>query len=96
MNKEKTLLVITPPDDKMLRDCVFNILVAETGEHLASHFCSSAGFAYDDLYNTRNERKKELVKRFGELEVKFINKTSITEDELIKRNKIWYEGLEKN
>ena len=43
----KTLLVITP-GQKVQRDAVFNILVAETGDHLASHICSNAGYAYGD------------------------------------------------
>lgn len=95
MSKEKTLLVIAP-DSNVMRDCVFNILVAETGEHLASHFCSHSGFAYNDLYGTRTKRKEEWANRFGELEVKFIDETDITEDELVKRNKAWYAEVEKN
>lgn len=90
--ENKTLLVIAPSEG---RDCVFNILVAETGEHLASHFCSNQMFAYGDLYATREERKEEWGKRFGELEVKYLNETGITEEQLLARNKDWYEKQPK-
>lgn len=89
--KNKTLLVIVPNEG---RDCVYNILNAETGEGLASHFCSSAGFAYGDLYGTRKERKEEWTKRFGELEVKFIGETDLTEEVLIERNQKWFKEHE--
>ncbi len=48
-----------------------------------------------DLYEDRPERKEEWKKRFGEIEVKFIDDTDITQDELLKRNKTWYEALDK-
>lgn len=89
--KKKTLLVIAPGQD-VQRDAVFNILVAETGEHLASHFCSCAGFAYGDLYANRPERIKDWMERFGELDVKYIDQTDISEKELVERNHKWYES----
>lgn len=91
----KTLLVIAPGNNVQWGDRVFNILVAETGEHLASHLCSGPGFAYGDLYGDRKERKEKWIERFGELEVKFINETDISEDVLVERNKRWYESLPK-
>lgn len=90
--ENKTLLVIAPSQG---RDCVFNLLVAETGEHLASHFCSSEGFAYGDLYATRKERIEEWTKRFGEFEVKYLNETGITEEQLLERNKDWFSKQPK-
>lgn len=90
MEKQKTLLVISPGRD-VIHDAVFNLLVAETGEHLASHLCSNYSFAYADLYAGRPERVKEWTERFGELEVKYIDETDITDEELRKRNKEWYE-----
>lgn len=89
----KTLLVITPKKETT-QDCVFHILVAETGEHLASHFCSNGSFAYGDLYAHRPERIKEWTKRFGELEVKYLEETDITQETLIQRNKEWGEKQE--
>lgn len=89
--KNKTLLVIVP--NKGI-DCVYHILNAETGEALASHFCSSARFAYGDLYGTREERKEKWAERFGELEVKFIGETDLTEETLIERNKKWFSEYE--
>lgn len=90
----KTLLVIAPGTD-IIQDCVFNLLVAETGEHLASHLCSHYLYARNDLYEGRPERIEELTKRFGEIEVKFIDETDISGDELLSRNKKWYESLPK-
>lgn len=90
----KTLLVIAPGTD-VRQDCVFNLLVAETGEHLASHLCSHYGYAKSDLYEGRPERIKEFTERFGEIEVKYIDETDISEDELLSRNKKWFESLPK-
>ena len=90
----KTLLVITPGRTQVT-DAAFNIVVAETGEGLASHYCSNYLFAIGDLYEDRPERKEEWTKRFGEIEVKFIDETDITNDELIKRNHKWYEEYKK-
>jgi hypothetical protein len=90
--EKKTLLVITPGRD-VQTDSVFHILVAQTGEHLASHLCSHSGFAYGDLYARRPERIKDWTERFGEIEVKYIDETDITEDELVARNKKWYAEL---
>ena len=90
---DKTLLVIAPGRNEVRGDAVYSILVAETGEALASHVCSSSGFAMGDLYERREERKEEWGKRFGEIEVKFINETDITSEELIKRNHEWHASL---
>ena len=92
--KNKTLLVIVPGRD-VRQDAIFNLLVAETGEHLASHFCSCAGFAYGDLYAHRPERIEEWTKRFGELDVKYIDQTDISEEQLLVRNQKWYAELPK-
>jgi len=86
----KTLLVITPSRNTT-HDCICHILVADTGEHLASHFCSNGSFAYGDLYAHRPERIKEWTKRFGELEVKYLEETNITQETLLQRNKEWGE-----
>ncbi len=84
-----TLLVIAPGKG-IMHDCLFNLLVAERGEHLASHICSNSGFAYGDLYKNLPERISEFKERFGEVEVKYINETNITEEELLFRNHSFY------
>lgn len=91
----KTLLVITPGKNHEYDPIgyLFHILVAETGENLASHFCSNYTFAWGDLYQHRPERIEEWKKRFGEFEVKYIDETEITENELIERNKTWFNSL---
>ncbi len=87
---EKTTLIIYPESG----DTVYN-LVADTGEHLASHMCSSWHFAEGDLEANRPERQKEWKEKFGEYEVKFLSETDISEEELLRRNKVWYESLPK-
>jgi len=95
MEKGKVLLVITPGRKSRKKNCVFHILVAETGEHLASHFSTDPVFAYGDLYLTRENRIKEWKERFGDFEVKYIDETDLKEEELRERNKKWADSLPK-
>ena len=88
----KTLLVITP-NKNTSHDATFHLLVAETGEHLASHYCSHGGFADYDLYESRAERIAEYAKRFGKVEVKFLEDTNISKKELQDRNHKWFEEM---
>ena len=92
---EKTLLVIAPSRNMEDRDLPYFLIVPETGEVLASHFCSNYLFAYGDLYGNRPERIESCTERFGEHEVKFIDETEIPEEELIRRNKLWWEEKTK-
>lgn len=62
-------------------------LVLDDGELLATHFCSSSGFAKGDLEAERPERQDEWKKRFGEYEVLFIGEDDMTRDKLIELNK---------
>ena len=55
----------------------FGIYVAETGECLATHFCSNFGYAWNDLYARRPERIVKWKSRFKDFEVKFIDETDI-------------------
>lgn len=93
---QQTLLVIAPARKDGMVDTQFHLLVAETGEHLASHICSHYGFAYGDLYGDRPERIEEWTERFGETEVKFIDDTDLSEEELLKRNKEWWLSIQKD
>lgn len=90
--KDKTLLVIAPGNDTPYGDKQYNLLVAGTGELIATHVCSCSGYAYHDLYDRQTERKADIAKRFGEVDVKFINEAGITEEEMQRRNKEWYHG----
>ena len=88
----KTLLVITPKSTTN-KDSYFYLLVAETGECLACHICTNAAFAPGDLYFDRHDRMEEFKRRFGEIEVKFIDEVvGLTEDTMIKRNKEWFNN----
>ena len=64
-------------------------LIAETGEYLASHWCSSKYFAKGDLYERRPERIEEFTKRFGEIELLYLGEDDMTVDKLINLNKKW-------
>ena len=90
MENKKTLLVIVSGEQNDWGQH-FGLLNSETGEYLASHICSHAGFAYSDLYGNRKERIKEYSERFGEVEVKFLEDSGIPEDELINKNKEFYK-----
>lgn len=89
---EKTLLVITPGHEQMT-DSPFHLLVAETGQHLASHFCSNWTYAKNDLYGARPERQEKYKELFGEVEIRFLDETDITIEELKRRNEEWYASL---
>jgi len=84
--ENKTLLVIVPGQSAAYRDQVYYLVVAETGECLASHICSSSPYAMGDLYSNRPERIKSFGERFGEVEVKYIDETDINEEDLFERN----------
>ncbi len=69
------------------------VLIREDGVFLAEHFCSSAFYAPGDLYLHRPERQpffeeKEIT------EFVWLKDSGISEDELLKRNKAWYELAE--
>lgn len=64
-------------------------LIAETGEGLASHFCSCKYFAKGDLYERRPERIEEFTKRFGNIEVLYLGEDNMTVDKLIDLNEKW-------
>lgn len=96
IEERKTLLVIAPGRDATIRNAGFNLLVAETGEHLASHFCSNYGFAPSDLYYGRPERIEQFKERFGEVEIMFIDETDIPEIGLVRRNEAWYNEAKRN
>ena len=76
------------------KDGVFD-LIAEDGEHLASHYCSGASYAEGDLYKNRPERKKKFDKK-GITEFVWLEDSGITNEELLKRNKEWYKKSQKN
>jgi len=85
---EKKLLIIYPSKELKTHMYIQYVLVIpETGEILFTHMCSNSFFAYGDLYGHRLERKKELMHRFGEIEIKFIDETILNETELIDKMK---------
>ena len=79
-------LVIYPGSD-VQKDSPFHILDPDTGECLASHFCSHSGFAKSDLHDGRPERLIEWEKEFGQkTEAKFIDETEYDWEEIYKKN----------
>ncbi len=66
-------------------------LVAEDGEGMCSHLCSSSGYAMGDLYSNRPERK-EMFDKKGITEVVYLSESGISKEELLKRNKEYYEA----
>ena len=82
-------LYINYPDDK--GEGIYD-LIAETGEHLAGHFCSSYRFAEGDLITGRPERIKEYTERFGSFKVVWLGQDEMTRDKLFELNKQWCEN----
>jgi hypothetical protein len=76
-------LYVDGPDDR--GEGIYH-LVAETGEHLASHYCSHAGFARFDVHDRRADLIKEWRLRFGEYQVIIIGEDDMTPEELQHRN----------
>lgn len=71
-------------------DAVYS-LVTEDGEVLATHWCSSEGFAKGDLEANRPDRQKNWREKFGDYKVLFLGDDEITEEELLRRNQKQYE-----
>lgn len=69
-------------------------LITEEGEVLATHICSHKAYALGDLYTHRKERIKKFEDRFGEFSVDYLGNDEMTWEELLRRNKKFYE--EKN
>lgn len=74
------------------------VLVSEEGETLYSHFCSSAGYAQDDLIGEtyRPDRWKECKEKFGDFEVLFLGEDDMTNEELQKRYNNWYASIQES
>ena len=66
-------------------------LITEEGELLASHICSNKAYALGDLYTHRKERIKKFEDRFGEFSVDYLGNDEMTWEELLRRNKKFYE-----
>lgn len=92
---EKTLLVIVPESHNDVQDCIYTLVNSETGEGLASHWCSNSAFAKADLYFNRPERIKKYSERFGEVEVKFIDDTDVDPQVLLALNKEFHTEHEE-
>jgi len=70
-------------------------LVAEDGECIATHFCSSAYYAQGDLWDRRTERREEFAHK-GITEVVWLADSGLTLDELKRRNAEFVKGAESN
>lgn len=81
----KTLVIY--PDSRTHKDSSFHIFDPETGDCLASHFCSGAFFAKSDLHDSRKQRLEKWKEQFGEeTEAKFIDETDYNWDEIFAKN----------
>lgn len=62
------------------------VLVADTGERLASHLCSDRSWARNDLVNRRTALQQAWREQFGEYQVVYVGDDTMTRDELVRRN----------
>lgn len=82
-NKDVNTLLIVP--EKGSGEGPYT-LITEDGQVLANHFCSNSSFAKGDLHDNRADRREKYAEAFGEYEVKFVDETDITPEELYERN----------
>lgn len=90
MAQTKELLIIVPGKE-VTTESIFHLLVAKTGEVLATHLCSSSHYAMGDLYLRRPNLIEAITNKLGEHEVKFIDETDLDIEEIYHLNKKWYE-----
>lgn len=88
-NSEPTLLIITP-GSKTVEPTFFHVTDPNTGEVVCSKHCLGPLFAKGDI---TAEYDVELTEKYGAFELKFINETNITLDELVCLN-AEFEGQE--
>ena len=67
-------------------------LVSETGEILASHWCSNIEFAISDLFERRPEIREEFTRRFGECKCLRLGEDDMTENRLRELIEGFYSG----
>ena len=83
---------IDGPDDR--GEGIYD-LITEEGQHLASHYCSSARYSLGDLESRRPERQKEWKAKFGDYQIVYLRDYAMTREELVARNKRYCEREEK-
>ena len=82
---KKTLIIY--PKSTVYKDSSFYLLDPDTGEVLATHLCSGAEWAKNDLHDGRPQRLEEWRNKFGkETEAKFIDETDYNWDEIYDKN----------
>lgn len=64
-------------------------LIADDGEHLASHICSGIRYAEGDLIANRPERQEKFRKRFGKYTVLRLGDDDITLEAIQSKNAEW-------
>jgi hypothetical protein len=69
-------------------------LITEEGQHLASHYCSTASYSLGDLESRRPERQKEWKAKFGDYQIVYLGDDAMTREELVTRNNLYYEKEE--
>ena len=68
-------------------------LIADDGEGLASHYCSSLSYAYADLAGERPERQKKWKEQYGDYQVFAIGEDSMTRKRILELSEEWYRKV---
>lgn len=71
------------------------VLIAETGEFLAGHYCSNSSFARHDLHDRRTTLQAEWRQQFGEYQVRYLGEDDMVSAELLRRNQEWAASVEQ-
>lgn len=88
-NSETRLLIITPGSNTV-QPSIFHVTDSKTGEVVGQKHCLGPLFAKGDI---AAEYDAEFTEKYGAFELKFINETNITLDELVCLN-AEFEGQE--
>lgn len=88
-NSDARLLIITPGSNTV-QPSIFHVTDSKTGEVVGQKHCFGPLFAKGDI---TAEYETEFTEKYGTFELKFINETKITLDELVSLN-AEFEGQE--
>lgn|SRR4030042_294921 len=97
LNKGEVKILVIYLGSYIHTDSAFYILDPDTGECLASHYCSGSRFAKGDLHDHRQNRLNEWKIKYKKTTMaKFIDETSYDWEEIYSKNQKLKENVENS